>query len=136
MKYTLLAIVMLVIAPLANAGSVIVVHAANSGDISKSDVKKIYLGKKGAFNNGTPATPITLPEGNEQRGNFNKSILGKSPSQYVAYWAKMVFTGNANPPKEVASMKEMKDAIAADPGAIGFIDESMVDDSLRVIEKF
>jgi len=46
---------------------------------------------------------------------------------------KLVFTGKATQPKEFASNAEVKKAVAADPKAIGYIDKSAVDDTVKVI---
>jgi hypothetical protein len=50
-----------------------------------------------------------------------------------AYWAKIIFTGRGQPPQEVRSSAELKKRIAQDPAAIGYIDESLLDDSVRVV---
>lgn len=115
---------------------VIVVNSNNAADISKSDVKKIFLGKKGAFSDGSNAIPVNLKEGDAVRGTFISNVLKKNEGQYVAYWSKMMFTGNGVPPQEVASLAEMKKLIAENPATVGFIDESMVDGSVKVIDSF
>ena len=48
-------------------------------------------------------------------------------------WSKLVFTGKATPPKEYAGNAEVKKAAATDPKAIGYIDKSAVDDTVKVI---
>ena len=118
------------------ASNVVVVHAENTNEISLSDVKKIYLGKKGAFNDGNAALPITLVEGDAVRASFNQAVLNKNEVQYVAYWSKMVFTGKGSPPKEIATMEELKKLVSKNPSVIGFIDKSMVDSTLKVIGEF
>ena len=44
-----------------------------------------------------------------------------------------MFTGKGTPPKEYAGNAEVKKAVAADPKAIGYIDKSAVDDTVKVI---
>ncbi|MCC2615181.1 phosphate ABC transporter substrate-binding protein [Aestuariibacter halophilus] len=136
MKTLLVMMACLLCASPAFAGYVVIVNAGNGAEVSMSDVKKIYLGKKGAFSNGENAIPITLSEGDAVRGQFNDGVLNKNEGQYVAYWSKMVFTGNGVPPREVATMQEVKDLVAKNPSTIGFIDESLVDGSVKVVGSF
>jgi ABC-type phosphate transport system substrate-binding protein len=44
-----------------------------------------------------------------------------------------VFTGKATPPKELPSSAEVVKAVSADPNAIGYIDKSAVDGSVKVV---
>jgi hypothetical protein len=47
----------------------------------------------------------------------------------------MVFTGKGTPPKEVADDAAVKSFVATTPGAVGYIDESKVDASVKVLLK-
>lgn len=118
------------------AATAIIVNSANGAEVSMRDVKKIFLGKIGSFSDGNNAIPMTLSEGDDTRTRFNSEVLGKNEGQYIAYWSKMVFTGNGVPPQEVSSMEELKAEVSKNPSTIGFIDESLVDDSVRVIGTF
>lgn len=120
----------------ALADYVVVVNAANKAAVSMDDVKKIYMGKVASFSDGSSALPIMLNEGNETRDLFSTKVLEKSDSQYIAHWAKMLFTGNGTPPQEVPSFDKVKELVSKNPSTIGYVDESMVDASLKVIGKF
>jgi len=65
-----------------------------------------------------------------------KQILNKTESQLKAYWSKLVFSGQGQPPKVVDSSAEMLSLIAANPNMTGFVDVSEVNDSVKVISKF
>ena len=78
--------------------------------------------------------PIDQAEGSVAREEFYTRFLGKSPAQVKAYWAKIIFTGRGQPPKEVASSIEVKKRVAENPNAIGYIDQSHVDESVRVLQ--
>lgn len=73
----------------------------------------------------TNASPIRL--------EFYKKVLEKEPSQVQAIWARIVFTGKGKPPKECKSSDEVKKAIRENVNAIGYIERSAVDDSVKVI---
>ncbi len=135
MKYFFLTLLLLMTTNVA-AETVVVVHPSNTTEITLSDIKKLFLGKKQAFRNGNGAVLATLEEGNPIRKAFNTNVLNKTESMYVGYWAKLTFTGQATPPQEVSGSNDMKTFVANNPNAIGIMDQADVDDSVRVVAEF
>jgi ABC-type phosphate transport system substrate-binding protein len=88
---------------------------------------QFFLGKSSMF------TPVDLPESSGVRNDFYKKLADKDPEQVKALWSKLAFTGKATPPKEYSSAAELKKAVAANPKAIGYIDKSAVDGTVKVI---
>ncbi|MES2369914.1 MAG: phosphate ABC transporter substrate-binding protein [Pseudomonadota bacterium] len=116
------------------ADVVAVVSAKNPvTTLSKNQVVDIFLGKTSRFPDGSPAVPIDQVEASAARDEFYASFVGKSPAQLKAYWSKIIFTGRGQPPKEVASSAEVKKLIARNPNAIGYIEQNMVDGSVKVL---
>jgi ABC-type phosphate transport system substrate-binding protein len=101
--------------------------------VSKSQLADIFLGKTNRFPDGTQATPVDQAEGSAARDEFYDKIVGKTAAQIKAYWSKIIFTGRGQPPPTVSSASEMKKRVSENPAAIGYLDSSMVDDSLRVV---
>ncbi len=128
----LLAVAM--VATAAYADVVVVVSARSSvKSLSADQVTKIFLGKVVTFPNGQAALPIDQPEGSAVRDEFYSKVAHKSPSQLTAYWAKIIFTGDGRPPKLLADNAAVRKAIAGNSHAIGYIDKSAVNRSVRVI---
>ena len=48
-------------------------------------------------------------------------------------WSRLIFTGKATPPKELPDAAAVKKAVATDPKAIGYIDKSEVDSTVKVL---
>ncbi len=88
---------------------------------------QFFLGKSSLF------TPIEHTDGSAIRNDFNQKVLGKDSSQVKAIWTKLVFTGKGTAPKEYGSSAEVKKAVAADVSAIGYIEKSAADDTVKVI---
>jgi ABC-type phosphate transport system substrate-binding protein len=101
--------------------------------LSSSQVADIFLGKTARFPDGTQAVPIDLQEDSPARERFYAQYTGKSPAQVKAHWSKLVFTGRGQPPRQVASSAEVRKAVAENPSAIGYLDASQVDSSVRVL---
>ncbi len=98
-----------------------------------SQVADIFLGKTSRFPDGTLAMPIDQEEDSPVREKFYAQVTGKSPAQVKAHWSKIIFTGRGQPPRQVGSNAEAKRAIAENPNAIGYIDASQVDSSVKVL---
>ncbi|MEC7452794.1 MAG: phosphate ABC transporter substrate-binding protein [Pseudomonadota bacterium] len=116
------------------AGTAVIINANNNSGIDT--VKKIYLGKVKAFPDGSRAIPLTFEQGNNIRDAFNNNVLGKSESQYSAFWSKLVFTGRGTPPEMIATEDEMLNLVATNPNTIGFVDEGKVDGTVKVVGTF
>jgi hypothetical protein len=101
--------------------------------LSANQVADIFLGRMSRFPNGAVAVPVDLNDGSVERDRFYSKIAGKSPAQIKSYWSKIIFTGRGQPPKTVPTDLDMKKYIAANVAAIGYIEESMVDASVRVL---
>ncbi len=114
----------------------VIVHPSNAAAADQAEITRLFTGRGTSFAGGAKATPLNLAESAAGRADFDSKVLGKSSSQMKAYWSKLVFTGKGTPPKELADDAAMKAAVAADPSAIGYIDASAVDASVKVIGKF
>ena len=116
------------------AGVVAVVSADNPlNNLSRIELANIFLGKSGHFPNGTPAKPIDLQENAPARSAFYEAFAGKSAAQVKAHWSKMIFTGRGRPPRAMKDGEQVKQWVADNPGAIGYLDEHLVDDSIKVV---
>ncbi len=112
----------------ASAEIVVIVNKDNPASRMFSEqASQFFLGKSAMF------TPVDQAEGSKIRADFYQKVADKDPAQVKAIWSKLVFTGKATPPKEFKSNAEVKKAVADDPKAIGYIDKSAVDDSVKVI---
>ena len=100
---------------------------AAEASMTKDQVAQFFLGKS------TSMTPIDQPESAPTRAEFYKKVTDKDASQVKSLWSKLVFTGKATMPKEVPDSAAVKKAVAADPKAIGYIEKSAVDGSVKVL---
>ena len=112
----------------AMAEVVVVVNPkAAESSMTKDQVAQFFLGKS------TSMTPIDQADSSPIRAEFYKKVADKDAAQAKALWSKLVFTGKATMPKEVGDSAAVKAAVAANPKAIGYIDKSAVDGSVKVV---
>lgn len=117
----------------ALAETVVVVHPSNSTEIDTKQIQRIFLGKEKKFSDGSETIPVNQVSDSSVRSNFDTSVLGRSSSQVSAYWSKLVFTGKGVPPKEVENDAAVIALVAKNPSAIGYVNSTSVDDSVKVI---
>jgi hypothetical protein len=117
----------LTLAAPAMAGEVVVVMGTAASPVSKEQLADVYLGRS------TALKPLDLPESNELRDTFYRKVTDRDASQVKAVWSRLIFTGQGQPPKELADAAAVKKAVAADPKLVGYIDKSDVDASVKIV---
>ncbi|QEY16677.1 phosphate ABC transporter substrate-binding protein [Cellvibrio sp. KY-GH-1] len=133
---SLAAAVALGLSCLSMAEVAVIVHpSAGFSSLTEDDISRIFLGKSKSFPGGSQAVPVNQNEGSAAREKFNDAVCKKNASQYKAYWSQLVFTGKGTPPKDVGDDAAVKAQVAANPNAIGYVDASAVDASVKVVFK-
>jgi ABC-type phosphate transport system substrate-binding protein len=118
----------------ASAGVAVIVSASSqTSSFSKDQVANLFLGKSSTFPGGGSAKLYDLPESNPVREQFYQKLAGKSDSQVKALWSRLIFSGVAQPPKELGGDSEVKKSVAAGATSVGYIDSSSVDASVKVV---
>ena len=92
--------------------------------ISAKDLQEIFLGKRVQWKDNAAIHPATVKEP-ELHENFLKRYVKKTPSQWIAHWKRMVFTGNGTPPQQFATQQELLKYVADTAGAIGYVDAEL-----------
>ena len=133
MKQTIIAIILILLSASSWAEPVLIVNPSVADtELKRSDVAKIFLGKKKKWPSGEKVTAILLKDGNVHQ-QFIKTIVRKTLSQFSIHWKRMVFTGKGQALKTVASEAEMIETIKNAPGAVGYIDSDTLSDDLKTI---
>jgi ABC-type phosphate transport system substrate-binding protein len=129
------ALAALLMLPFSLFADVLVVTGARSASItlSKNQVSDVFLGKVTSLPDGSNATLVDQPESSPLRDEFYLKVANKSTSQAKAHWAKLYFTGRGVPPREASDSGDVKRILNSTPGAIGYIDRSSLDSSVKVI---
>ena len=118
-----------------HADVVIIAHSSGPDSITENEVRDIYLNRSQQLPNGDRATAFELTAGTPIRSEFHNKITSRNDAQLKAFWSQQVFTGRGQPPAEFGTAAAMKASVSTTPGSIGYIDESDVDSSVKVILK-
>lgn len=113
--------------------AVVVSPSSTTARMTADQVSAIFLGKTQVLPGGGAAQPVDLPATDPLREQFYSKVAGKDLAQVKATWSRLVFTGKAQPPKELASADDVKKFVATHPHAIGYIAKSAVDARVKVV---
>jgi ABC-type phosphate transport system substrate-binding protein len=116
----------------ARAQIVVVVNPRNPvRDLSLEELRRLYLGRTTTFRQNQP---VILLEQAEVRRAFYQAALGMNEARIKRHWIGIVFSGEtATPPKTIAAADELKRAVAQNTGAIGFLEQTAADPSVKVL---
>lgn len=129
-----IAIFLLMLSGSALAEVVVIVSKDNEvTSLTRNEIIDIFMGRTHRFPIGNPVLPVDHSGKSEIKRIFYRSLMNKSPAEINAYWAKLLFTGRASPPKIIDDAELLIEMVAENPAAIGYIDSSMLNDRVKVV---
>lgn len=134
-RQLLAALLLALLAPGAGAGELVVIVSAKNpiAALRADQVADIFLAQVGHFPDGADAAALDQAVGSPLRNEFYAKVAAKSPALVKAYWAKMIFTGRGQPPKEAPNSAAVRKLVADNPALIGYIDKSALDASVKPV---
>ena len=118
------------IAQSSNSDFVIVANKQMAGSsIDKKALKGIYLREVKNWGNGNKIIVVNM----EDSGDFYQNLFGKSAVQMQAYWLNMRIKYSVDLPVTQPDSDSVKQFVASNKGAIGFIKKSDLDDTVKVL---
>jgi len=113
---------------------VVIVNPKNPlSALAPEQIEWLFLSKRSDFPGGGIAKPVNLPEGNRLRDEFYEKTSRKDAAQLKSYWARLIFTGKALPPKELASEAEIKKYVSSTLEGIGYISKESIDNTVKAV---
>ncbi len=119
----------------AMAGMVVIGNNAGIDALAEKDVKKVFMGKKTKVS-GSKIQIVELVDGSAGRIAFHEVATGRTEAQLQSGWSRLVFTGKAEAPIQVADYAAMIAEVSSKPNAVGYVDESALTSDVKVLFKF
>lgn len=127
---------LLALASTAQAKTIYVV--ANSAipisGLSQEELENIYLLREPFWPDGNPIVPINREASSDLRAFFSEIVLKQSPRSLSNYWNQMHFRGKS-PPIVQASDESVVAFVRKVPGAIGYVENPMGLDGVKIMAK-
>ncbi|BEI25426.1 hypothetical protein QNE85_001952 [Vibrio fluvialis] len=109
----------------------------NLPPLKSSQVKMLYRGRLSHIDEYNISL-LDLPHSSPLREQFYYGLLGKSPAQMQAIWARQTFSGRSKAPFEAksSSMEEIMAWLTHNKNGIAYVPASWVNESVNVIYVF
>lgn len=120
----------------ATFSATVIVAAKESSlmGITDKQAMRVWLGKVARVN-GQEVEPTERDDESDIHSSFHQKITRKNSHQLKAYWGRLIFSGKRFPPKVFQSDTDVKQWLSQHVKAIAYINESSVDDSVKVLMK-
>ena len=129
----LLASLCLLTALPARAAPVLVGHKGLAGEkLTPATLKAVLLGKKVSWE-GSGRITLAVLKGGAAADEFLRTAVEMTSGQFNNHWRRLVMTGGGTPPKSFEKEEDLRRFVAETPGAVGFIDQSVVDATVSVL---
>ena len=131
---SLLLVIGLALAPTGFTQVAVVVGAKSAATaLTAEQTAALFLGKSDQLPGVGVALLLDQSESSPTRELFYTKVASKSAAQVKAAWSRLVFSGKGTPPKEIANSAEVKKLVTSNANAIGYIEKSAVDSSVKVL---
>jgi ABC-type phosphate transport system substrate-binding protein len=114
-------------AALAAQADIVVIANPAAGPLTKDQVADLFLGKNQSL------TPIDQADASPIYADFYKKATGRDVAQVKSTWSRIVFSGKGQAPKQLPDSAAVKKAVAADPKAVGYVEKSAVDATVKAV---
>jgi ABC-type phosphate transport system substrate-binding protein len=111
---------------------VIANQSVKPSDISKNELRDVFIGAASGLKDGSLIAPILLKAG-PTTNEFLAAYIGKSESAFRISWRSLVFSGQASMPKSLNSEAAVVEFVAHTPGAIGYINKATPHGRVKVL---
>lgn len=121
--------------PSIEAPDLVVVANPSSGvdKLNRGEVVNIFLGRQRQLPSGVPVIPLDLPASSPEKASFYAMLVGKDLAEINAYWARLIFSGRTQPPRQTQSMDEMMSMVRDNRGALGYVGRPKADPRVKVV---
>lgn len=119
----------------SRAADFVVVANPDSGveKLTKDEVINIYMGRFRKLSSGINAQPLDLVTPMSEKSRFYLIMVSKQLPEIDSYWARLMFSGQGLPPRQVGSTEEVLDIVSSNKGAIAYIDRKKIDKRVKIV---
>ena len=118
----------------AAAEVIVIVHPDNPlAELNREQLIDIYMGRYTHFPDGRTAIPLDQAPDSPIRAAYYQKLINKSVAQVNAFWARLLFSGRATPPRVLTGTQAVIDVVTHNRNAIGYIDNQDLNDNVKVV---
>lgn len=95
-------------------------------EMTREQVVNIYMGRYQGLPSGITAFPVDLAP---LRQDFYRELVDRTLAEINSYWARLVFSGRATPPRRLDDVAAVLEVVSNNRGAIGYLPSGEVDEA-------
>jgi hypothetical protein len=118
----------------ANAVDIITHRGVAQTSLSLASTRAIFGLRLSRWPSGQLVRVFVLPDNDPLHGRMSKEKLDLYPYQLRQTWDRLVYSGMAQAPTEVASEEEMLARVITTPGAIGYVNKVRKNDPVNILQ--
>ena len=125
--------VILILTSLLRATDIAIVssYAFDLTSLDKASVSRIFLAKTNRIN--STRVKVFELKNSSYKKQFYKEVSGKSLAQLRSYWTRLIFTGKAQPPKQLRNREELIQKMKDDNTVISYLPLNEVTDDMKIL---
>lgn len=113
----------------------IIAHRGVAGsDLSLASARAYFGMRLNKWPDGRPVKVFVLPDSHPAHAALCKERLNLYPYQLRQSWDRLVYSGMAQAPVEVATEEEMISRVATTPGALGYVRKVKPNDAIKILD--
>lgn len=129
------AIALLCVSLLCHAGAIVTSPSCTIGNVADTETARLlFLGKLSSVSGQT--VTIVWQQPDYARAEFESKVMGTAGARLSSEMAKLIYAGEARPPLLVYDDNNVKTKVNAVMCAIGFVSDSAVDDTVKVVLRY
>ncbi|MBF0228635.1 MAG: hypothetical protein HQK63_03460 [Desulfamplus sp.] len=101
--------------------------------LTSKQVSDIFLSRRRTFPSGETVMVLEQERDGAIREKFFSLVNGMNLKRLNAYWTRLQFSGEIQPPPVMSDSTAMKNVVKDNVNAIGYLPSKYVDESVRVI---
>jgi len=117
----------------AAAVEVVVNRGVAGASLPQASARALFGMRLTKWPDGRPVQVFVLPDGHPAHVALCKEQLNLYPYQLRQSWDRLVYSGMAQAPIEVATEEEMISRVATTPGALGYVRKVKPNDPVKVL---
>lgn len=115
----------------ARADIAIVANADSGIDqLTRKEAVNIFMGRYRKLPTGNVALPV---DSSPLKARFYRALVNKDLAEINSYWARLVFSGEASPPQQIASSEDVHQLVIQNMNALSYLDSTQVPDDMHVV---
>ena len=124
--FSIVLILLCIGSSLTRAESLYVVANPQAGlqSLSRGDVINIYMGRNRSLPNSGIALPLDINSNYAEKAKFYKKLINRDLPEVNSYWTRVMFSGDASPPRQVDTFEDIRELIKNNKGAIAYLPET------------